>query len=126
MRRAAALLLLLCALAGSVAGFTVDPNKARAHAEAIRSTYPRPEASSGETALIQYLVSALESAGLEYVQGDFASLTVGHSYSHTIDVTVPGASDHKVILAIPLNHPESAGPDDDGSASIAAGLAALE
>lgn len=126
MRRPALLLSLAIAVGSVASAITIDPTQARTHAEAVRSAYPRPEASAGETQLIAYVNAVARRAGLEPTVLDFSGFATGHSFSRVIEVAVPGSSEGTIIVAAPLNHPEGAAPDEDGSASVAAALAVME
>ena len=102
--------------------------RARLHAEALRSMYPRPESSAGDAALRAYLEAALDRLAVSYRVLGFDAFTEGHSFSSAVEVVIPGTDDDSgtLIVAVPLNHPEHAEPDDDRSASVAAALAVLE
>ena len=119
-------LLLALTVAGMAEAFTVDPVAARRHAEAVRATYPRPEASPGEADLASYIRRIAADSGLEAGTIGFSGSAAGHSFSQLVEVVVPGSGTGTVIIVAPLNHPEGASPDEDRSASVAAALSVME
>lgn len=126
MRRAASALWLALAVTAVLPALSINPDEARAHAEEIRATWPRPEASSGERQLIDYIVAEAETLGLPVSILDFSDFATGHSFSSVIEIVVPGDPESVVMVVTPLNHPEDAPADADGSASVAATLALMQ
>ena len=126
MRRAGAILWLALAAVQSISAISIQPERARLHAEAFRNTYPRPEGSTGERQALDYIATVLDAAGARYEVRDFSELANGHSFSRIVDVIVQGSSPQTILLVAPLNHPDRADPDEDRSASIAAALALVE
>ncbi len=126
MRRVVPLLLFSLIVAGPASALTVDPAVAARHAESVRATYPRPEASRGEARLIEYIRSVVERVGLQLTTAGFAGSATGHSFSRIVEIVVPGTGAGTAIIVAPLNHPEDASPDEDRSASVAAALTLLE
>ncbi len=126
MRRAGAVLWLALAVVQFIPAITIDTDNARLHAEALRNTYPRPEGSEGERNALEYVSSVLDSAGVDYTIRDFADLDDGHSFSRIVDISIRGRTNETLLLFVPLSHPDTAGPDEDGSASLAATLALVE
>ncbi len=126
MRRVVSLFLLTFIVVGAASGLTVDPAAAARHAESVRATYPRPEASAGEARLVEYIRAVAERNGVESTTIDFADSAIGHSFSRIIEITVPGTGSATAVVVAPLNHPEDASVDDDRSASVAAALALLD
>ncbi len=126
MLRVVSLLLLALIVAGVAFGFTVDPAGTARHAESVRATYPRPEASPSEARLIEYIVAVAQGNGLEATTTDFADSAAGHSFSSVVEIVVPGTGSATAVIVAPLNHPENASADEDRSASVAAALAVLD
>ncbi|MCK4515808.1 MAG: hypothetical protein KAU31_11150, partial [Spirochaetaceae bacterium] len=126
MRRAGAVLWLALAVVQFIPAITIDTDNARLHAEALRNTYPRPEGSEGERNALEYVSSVLDSIGVDYTVRDFADLDDGHSFSRIVDISIRGRTNETLLLFVPLSHSDRAGPDDDGSASLAATLALVE
>lgn len=121
-------LLLWLALTVSVGlpAITVDPAEVRIHAEAVRATFPRPEASEGEAELVAYIARVARESGLTPRVLDFSDYPAGHSFSRVVEVVAPGTGSSTVMIVAPLNHPEDASPDDDRSASVAAALSIMQ
>lgn len=126
MPRRPLLLWLALTVAGSLPAITVDPANVRVHAEAVRATFPRPEASAGEAELVAYIARVARAAGLTPRVLDFSNYPTGHSFSRVVEIVAPGSGSSTVMIVAPLNHPEDAGPDDDRSASVAAALSIME
>ncbi|HKJ86543.1 MAG TPA: hypothetical protein VKA06_10735, partial [Spirochaetia bacterium] len=126
MRRVALALWLALIVVALSPALTVDLADARVHAEAVRSTFPREENSSGEAALIAYIESVASSIDARLEILDFSDYADGHSFSRILEVTIPGTGASTAIIAVPLNHPEGVAPDADRSASVAAALAVME
>jgi len=126
MRRAGAVFWLALAVVQFIPAITINTDNARLHAEALRNTYPRPEGSEGERNALEYVGSVLDPTGANYTVRDFADLDDGHSFSRMVDISIRGRSPETLLLMVPLSHPDTAGPDEDGSASLAATLALVE
>ena len=126
MPRRPLLLWLALTVAGSLPAITVDPADVRVHAEAVRATFPRPEASEGEAELVAYIAGVARENELAPRVLDFSDFPTGHSFSRVVEVVVGGGGSSTVMVVTPLNHPEDAGPDNDRSASVAAALSIME
>lgn len=126
MPRRPLLLWLALMVAGALPAITVDPADVRVHAEAVRATFPRPEASEGEADLIAYIARTARENELTPRVLDFSDFPTGHSFSRVVEIVVAGSGSSTVMVVAPLNHPEDAGPDDDRSASVAATLSIME
>ncbi|MFW6355513.1 MAG: hypothetical protein ACOC2Y_02225 [Spirochaetota bacterium] len=126
MRRVALVITLALATGAVSDALTIDPAGTRVHAEAVRATFPRPEASPGEAALVDYVMDVCERHGLRASVLDFSESDRGHSFSRVIEVVVPGDLPGTVMLVAPINHPDGVSADEDRSASVAAALAVME
>ncbi|TVQ21719.1 MAG: hypothetical protein EA382_13180 [Spirochaetaceae bacterium] len=126
MRRLAGILWLAVAVTAGVSAFSVDAARAERYAERIRSMYPRTEASEGERDLIAFVTEVVTEAGYAPRRIGFDRASSMHSFSHSIEVVVPGSLDATIVIATPLDHRAGTPPDDDGSASIAAALALID
>lgn len=126
MRSVASAIWLALAVTAALPALTVDAETAREHALEVRATWPRPEASAGERQLINYIVTVAESLELPVTILDFSDFAAGHSFSRVVEVVVPGDPRSVVMVITPLNHPEGASADEDGSASIAATLTLMD
>lgn len=132
MRRAASLILLLIAATAAIDALEIDPERVAIHAQTVRGFLPRPEASPGELALVEYISSVAEAAGHETTILDFSGFDEAHSFSSVVVVgTGPAALtrpqiDAALLIAVPLNTRDEAPADADRAASLAAVIAAME
>ena len=126
MRRAGAVLWLVLAAVQSISAVNIDPDTARAHAEAIRNNYPRLENSPGERQTVSYIREVLDTLNASYQITGFEDFEGGYSYSSSIDVQIPGNATDTLFIFVPIDHAEDRTPDMDGSASVAAALAFTE
>ncbi len=103
---------------GAYAADSFEQAFMKAH-ETFRSAYPRLEGSEGEDAAVAYITEVLEEHGIRYTQSDFDEFAGGHSFSTSINATIKGRISDEVVFVVPLNHPEHANPEEDGSVNIA-------
>ncbi len=115
------LLLPLC-----VYGQRADPNQVMADLRAIQKLYPRTEGSQAEGELLQFIEQRLEQLQIPHRRFDFLESDLTHSFSTCLEATISGKVPDTLILAVPLNHPLSAEPNQDGSINIALALNILE
>ena len=126
MRRAVNIVWLTLVLAANTVATTPDPMLARKHAEQLREFFPRLESSVGETRTVDYIVSTLNESGVPYSRIGFASFDSGHSFSDSIEVTIPGASSETLLVFVPLNHRSGTHVDESGVGALAAALATAQ
>lgn len=90
--------------------------------------YPRVENSRGERESLSYLRDRLEEIGLPYTVRSLGTYEGFHSFSSTVEVVFPAVNngqqqgEEKLFLMFPLNHPENAKKEEDGSAGLAIAL----
>ena len=89
---------------------------------ALQSFFPRLEGSEGGADAREYIVDRLEGVGLQPKRRPIGTDVDGHSFSSSITVTIPGALQETLTLAVPLNHADEATPAMDGSAALAGAL----
>lgn len=119
-------LTLLVLSSQHAAGQAIDLDRALAHYEFFRSTYPRLEATTQERRALSYIDDQLRRLGLDARRLEFAGFDGGHSFSSVLVTTVAGSLEDEALIMVPINHPEDAGATADGSAQLAVALALLE
>lgn len=83
---------------------------------------PRPEGSPQEKALLSWIRGRLASMGIPFTTFDFSQSDFQHSFSSCLRVDLHGDSRDTLIVAVPLNSPPGAAPEEDGSVNIALAL----
>ena len=104
------LLLPLC-----IYGQIADPNKVMTDLRAIQKFYPRTEGSQAEGELLLFVEQRLEQLKIPHRRFDFLESDLTHSFSTCLEATISGKVPDTLILAVPLNHPRSAEPEQDQS-----------
>ncbi len=127
MRKLLAILLALSPLSAfPQSPLPPSPSAMSADLRTVGSFYPRLEGSTGEKKTVSFIKGRLESQGIPYTSFDFSASEFQHSFSTCIRVDVAGALRDTVIVAVPLDHPQDAGPLEDGSVNIVLALSLLQ
>jgi hypothetical protein len=92
----------------------------------VSSFSPRQEGSQAESALLDWIGARLAAMGMRAVPFDFSRSDFEHSFSRCLRVDVPGRSRDSLILAVPVDAPPGAGPNEDGSINVALALDLLD
>jgi hypothetical protein len=99
-------LLLLAILPSFLVGQNLEADESRFVIEAVQSIEsfgPRPEGSPGEAQTFDYIAENLQAWGLDFQRQDFFDLSRGHSFSSTIELTIPGSLPDTLVVAVPIN-----------------------
>jgi len=104
----------------------IDRARAADHLSKIQAMYPRLEATEGEAAVLDYAAQVAQNAGLTSRARSFEGFEDGHSFSHIVDVTVPGERPDTLIIAVPANHEVATPLSRDGSSAVAVALSFMQ
>ena len=80
--------------------------------------YPRLEASEAEAALFELIGNKLRLFGIPYRSLDFDEVDWTHSFSRSLEVTLPGHRRDTLIICVPLNHPQDVSREASGDINI--------
>ena len=94
-------------------------------ADEINVFFPRPEGSSNEKKVLEYIENKLTADKIEFSRFEFNNSINYHSFSSSLIVKLKGNSSDTLLITIPLNHPVSAQSKSDGSINISLGLALI-
>ena len=97
-----------------------------AEIRAVESFHPRPEASEGERAHFDYVVSRLSAAGIPFRTFDFRDAQSFHSFSSCLEVTAPGERPDTLVICAPLDHAAGTAPAESGTPNTLLALRWLE
>jgi hypothetical protein len=129
MKKLAPAMVLLLACVSRVHAqqpLTVDPAGVLRELTFFSSLYPRTEGSPGEQRAIDHITERLSVLGIPYTRQSFQDLEGAHSFSSSIEVSIPGAIQDELLFIVPLDHPDGAAADADGSINLALALGIIE
>ena len=93
---------------------------------AVSRFYPRTEGSPGEEQALEYIRGRLEEIGVAYTEEDFSQMESGHSFSRNLSVDLGKRGAHRLIVGVPINHPENLEIRHSGAVNIALALGIIE
>ncbi len=88
----------------------------------LASIPSRPEGSPFEKDASVFITQYLDSRDIPYTQTGFGELSRVHSYSESIEISIPGNTPDEILLVAPLNSRESLDIAGNGSINIALAL----
>lgn len=88
--------------------------------------FPRTEGSPGEERTLGYIRGRLEEIGAAYTEEDFSEMESGHSFSRNLFVELGSGDAHRLIVGVPINHPEGVPARMSGAVNIALALGIVE
>lgn len=120
------LIFLSAVLAFSQSNEAVNTTQILQDFNALTNFYPRTPGSEGERQSIDYLISRLSKMDANYTLHPLSEMEDGHSYSTNIEVSLGKEREEELIIAVPLNHPLSAGREESGAINLALALGIIE
>ncbi len=124
MKLRCAVFVALIITASPLLSQSTDSESAAHKTERIEEAYPFLEGSIGERAVFEAIESSLDDAGIEYNRLRFEELPGVHSFSSVVHAHIPGRSDDRLAVAVPVSSPERAPLSKSGAINIAAALMA--
>ncbi len=85
----------------------------------VQELSPRPEGSQEERLLFDYIESEITARSIPYRRMDFASSTVGHSFSNVLAARLPGARDSRLAVVVPVNGRQDESVANSGDVAMA-------
>lgn len=122
-----AALVAVAAVSAYAAGpISVRPAQVLSALKFFSEQYPRTEGSQGEKRSVAYIKDHLRTLGIPYSQEDFHELEGTHSFSSSLEVDIKGILPDALVIVVPLDHPQEAKPNEDGSINLALALGMIE
>lgn len=90
----------------------------------VEAAFPFFEGSRGERAVFDLIEDSLERFGVEHNRLAFEELPGVHSFSSVVHAHIPGQSDDRLAVAVPVSSPERAPLSRSGAINISAALGA--
>lgn len=116
----AALFILWAAVDGAI-GEPLSSSFAEVY-QYLTSVSSRLEGSPGEKEAVAFITQHLESNGIAHTVSGFDELSGTHSYSESIEISIPGAAADEILIVAPLNIREISNSPGSGAVSIALAL----
>jgi hypothetical protein len=88
----------------------------------LASIPKRPEGSPSEKETADFITKYLDSQDIPYTVTGFGEVSGAHSYSESIEISLPGNTLDEILVIAPLNSRESLGIAGNGSINIALAL----
>jgi len=87
---------------------TVTSSRVLERNDFFSGLYPRQEGSEGERAALNYCKGVLQTFDIPYNESSFQEMEGNHSFSHNLELTIPGELEDQLVIAVPLSQEENA------------------
>ena len=116
-----AAVIILCTAGQTASGQSLPTSFIETY-QYIASIPSRPEGSPSEKETVDFIIRYLESQEIPYTATGFGELSGTHSYSESIEISIPGTTPDEIVVLAPLNSRESSSIPGNGSINLALAL----
>jgi len=96
------------------------------HYEYLSQLHPRWEGSYLEQDALSYIITHVNSLGLDYSTDTLSDAEGSHSFSTSLRVLIEGQREDTLLIAVPLSGPRQSDPGQDGAVNLALALDLME